>query len=106
MLQVRDFGITKLHECLNQVAFGIAVSIIDYLEYLARAHKVIASIRVGFVVRDSCVGVGMVIEEILLNEDTQAVSNMSWAKRRLLDQLRDGRTTLGKERDKDALFGI
>lgn len=47
----------------------------------------------------------MVVEQILLDQNGKAISQVSRSKRRVLDKLRNRRAALGKQRNQDSLVG-
>lgn len=80
MCKVRYSSIAQLHEGLDKVSLGCAILTVDDLQYFTGSHEVVAGIRVGFVTGSSRIRVSVMVEEILLNQNTQAVPKMPWSE--------------------------
>lgn len=79
MGEVCDPGVTQLHERLDEIALSSPILAVDDLEDLARPDEAVAGVGVCFVVGDPGVGVCVVVEEVVLNQDGEAISQLSRA---------------------------
>jgi hypothetical protein len=62
---------------LNEVALCRPVLAIDHLQDLARSNEVVACRGIGFIGGALGVGIRVVVYQILLDEDAQAIANLA-----------------------------
>lgn len=67
---------TEEHKRLNDVALSRSILGLDHLQDFAGSDEAVACVGVRFVGRDSGIGVGVVVDEVLLNQNTEAVPNV------------------------------
>lgn len=76
---------------------------LDYLQNLPRTNEVVAGIGIGIVARKFRVRIRLVVEQVLLDQNAQTISQVSWGERGVLCKLRNGAAALGQECDQDTL---
>lgn len=86
----------ELHQGLGKFSFGDAILIFYDIQNLSRPSKVVARIRIRLIARDVGIGVCMMVKEVLLDQDSEAISQILRCKRGILDQLRDRRAAFGQ----------
>lgn len=74
MCEISDPGMTEKHKDLNNLPLCRAVIRLDHIQNLARTDQVVASIGVRFVMSRAVVGIRVVVQEVLLYQNAQAMT--------------------------------